>query len=314
MASADLPRGLMLDLITPLTKGGSIDGRGLGRHLDKILPYVQGVLIANPHFEEKTILGPDQRDELLDKCMVIIQGRLPLFVWITGKDEKSTRETLALLKKRLESRKYSGPVFWVDTPLYYHSNRGLIEYCNEITGSVVEPFVLFNDPDLVNTTGKSFKRSNIRTAILKELVRNEKIAGLIFSGSLDRSYNYNRAVRFRSDFRIYDGDESRFLDHPGLNGIFSTGANLAPRAWNRIAASSIRQGDGVAYPDQLQQMWDTWRYLNDLKNIYEQKGSSAIKKALSLMGIIEEYDNSDSTVTEAAEAILNIMKNQGDYA
>ena len=43
-------RGLIVDLVTPLRESGEIDGRSLGRHLDRILPHVQAVFIANQLF------------------------------------------------------------------------------------------------------------------------------------------------------------------------------------------------------------------------------------------------------------------------
>ncbi len=313
MAFINLPRGLIADLIAPLNENNSIDGRGLGRHMDRILPYVQGILISGPHPEEACALNTDQRADLFDKIMAIIHGAMPLFICITGETEESTRENLILLKKRREARNYSGPVFWVDTPLFYHSNRGLREYYEELSSLVDEPFVLYNDPMRVKTTNKSFKRSNIRTSILKDLMGIENIRGLVFCGSLDRFYNYQKAVRSLNYFRIYDGDESRFLDHPSLNGLVSIGVNLVPRAWNRATASSLRQGDGQAYPDSLQQIWDTWRYLNDLRNLYAQNSALVIRRTLSLMGITDVYPfDEDKDIDEAAKNILAIMKTQGD--
>lgn len=315
MASVNLPRGLIVDLITPLMENCSIDGRGLGRNLDRILPYVQGIFISSPDMGEGITLDSDQREELFDKSLVIIHGKLPILVWITGETEKTTHDNLNLMKKRLEVRKYTGPVFWVDTPLFYHSNRGLHEYYTELCSLVHEPFILYNDPRLIKTTDKSFKRSNIRTSIIKDLASIENIKGLIFCGSLDRSYNYNKAVRSRADFRIFDGDESRFLDHPSRNGLISRGANLVPRAWNKVTVSSLNLSDGESYPDSLQQIWDTWRYLNDLKDIYNQKGVSVIKRVLSSMGIIEHYySKADKDFEQELGTIIELMKNHGDYS
>ena len=136
---------------------------------------------------------------------------------------------LRKLRKRLEKRAYDGPVYWIDSPLYYHSNRGLPLYYQDLSASVKEPFLLYNHPSLIKQVARPFKRSNISTGILKELAQIESIIGLIFFGSLDRSRNYQKAVRSRPAFRIYDGEEAHFLTHPSLSGVISVGANLAPR-------------------------------------------------------------------------------------
>ncbi|MGD9034193.1 MAG: dihydrodipicolinate synthase family protein, partial [Desulfobacteraceae bacterium] len=282
------PRGLIVDLITPLKKSGDIDGRGLGTHLDGLLPNVQALLLASPQTGEGKNLDPSQRNELLEKALVVVRGQVPILIWITQNTEEGTKETLQLLKKRLERRKYTGQIFWVDTPLYYHSNRGLPSHYNNLSTKVKEPFLLHNDPELIRQIASTFKRTNIRTSILKELSQMESMHGLIFLGSLDRARNYQKAVRARSDFRIYDGDESHFLNYPSLSGVVSVGANLAPRAWQKVTASSLNlSGERKDYPDSLQQIWNQGEYLRSLLEIYQNSSASLIKQVLSDKGILE---------------------------
>ncbi|MFC1532411.1 dihydrodipicolinate synthase family protein [Thermodesulfobacteriota bacterium] len=317
MEALPLPRGLIVDLITPLLRGGDIDGRGLGKHLDRVLPHVQALFIAGPNMGEGKTLGSDQRVELFEKTLVVVRGRIPILVWISRETDEKTRETLLLLKKRIEIRKYTGPVLWVDTPLYYHSNRGLPQHYEKMFTLVEEPFILYNDPELIRAVEQPLKRNNIRTSILKELARMSGIRGLIFFGSLDRAHNYQKAVRSRTDFRIYDGDESHFLDHPSLSGVVSKGANLVPRAWHKITASSLNlNGNQDGYPDYLKQIWDTGGYLNNLKDIYKAHDVPLIKQVLSDMGIIEDPTCSFQVedITEEKKALRDQMKQYGDYS
>ncbi len=310
------PRGLIVDLITPLKKSGDIDGRGLGKHLDRVLPHVQALLLASPKTGEGENLDPSQRDELLEKVLVVVRGQVPIFIWITYSTEEETKETLRLLKKRLERRKYTGQIFWIDTPLYYHSNRGLPSLYENLSTTGKEPFLLYNDPELIKQIASTFKRTNIRTSILKELSRMDRIQGLIFLGSLDRARNYQKAVRARSNFRIYDGDESHFLTYPSLSGVVSVGANLAPRAWQKVTASSLNiSGQRKDYPDYLQQIWDQGRYLQSLLEIYQNSSARLIKQVLWDKGIIE---SPTSTVTEEdteerAKRLEVLMERYGDY-
>jgi len=310
------PRGLIIDLITPLSRDGGIDGDGLGKHLERVLPHVQAIFLASPYVGEGTNLTSPQRDELLEKSLVVVQGRVPILIWISQDTEEKTSETLLLLKKRLELHTYTGPIFWVDTPLFYHSNRGLPSHYEHISSMVEDPFILHNDPALIQSLDTPLKRENIRTSILKELAQINNMQGLIFLGSLDRGHNYQKAVRSRIDFRIYDGDESHFLRHPSLSGVVSHGANLAPRAWQRVTASSLNlSGNQKEYPDYLQQIWELGEYVGSLKDIYHGNDVPLIKQVLSDMGIIEDpictYKERD--VGEGKKLLKELMEHHGDY-
>ena len=255
MAALSSPRGLIVDLVTPLKLNGDIDGRSLGKHLDRVLPHAQAVLIAGPYMGEGGNLTARQREDLMEKTLVVVRGQVPVLVWITQDTEEKTRETLGLLSKRLKTRKYSGQVCWLDTPLYYHSNRGLVSHYRNLTTLTREAWILHNDPGLIDRMARPFKRNNIRTAILKEILAIDEIQGLLYLGTLDRAGNYEKATRARSDFNIYDGDELRFLTHPSLSGVISAGANLSPKAWSKITDASLGLSDNREdYPDRLQQI------------------------------------------------------------
>lgn len=311
------PRGLIVDLITPLKHDRSIDGQGLGHLLDRLSPLAHAVFLASPDTGEGKNLSLAQRLELLEKALVVVRGRIPILFWITQEDEEKTTETLLGLKKTLERRRYEGQVFWVDTPLYYHSNRGLPALYRKLSSMVNKPFILHNAPEFIRSLAKPMKRSNIRTAILKELVSFKAIAGLIFLGSLDRSHNYQKACRSRARFRIYDGDETHFMDHPSMSGVVSSGANLAPEAWQKITESSLRiTADQDNYPEYLQQVWDLGQYLRDLKGIYQRMPVTIIKEVLADKGIIETptciFPTKD--VKESKQRAKELMDRFGDRA
>jgi dihydrodipicolinate synthase/N-acetylneuraminate lyase len=260
-------------------------------------------------------LSAPQREDLLDKTLVVVRGRMPLLVWVTRETEDDTKQTFLLLEKRLEARNYLGPVFWVDTPLQYHSNRGLSVHYRNLCTTAKKPWVLHNDPDLIRQLGRPLKRNNIRTAILKTLTRIEEIHGLIFFGPFERAGNYQKAVRKRPEFRVYDGDEAHFLKYPSMSGVVSRGANLAPKAWRKIADASLNMANGQEeYPDRLQQLWETGAYLNNLLELYRPCPAAIIKGALSEMGIIESATCTTHAEDrgEEARSIRKEMKNWGD--
>jgi dihydrodipicolinate synthase/N-acetylneuraminate lyase len=288
MGLSSLPQGLIVDLVTPLDPNGDLDERSLSRLLDRVLPYVQGLFLAGPHGGEGGRLGGTRRAALLRKTIDLIQGETPLFLWVTQPSPQSTIETLRLLQKEAETAGYAGPVFWVDTPLYYQGNRGLPRYYRDLVTQFPQGWLLYNDPSLIKSMGRPLKRNNIRTSILKEVCSIEGILGLIFSGPLDRAHNYQKAVRTRPEFRIYDGEESRFLSHPSRSGVVSIGANLAPKAWQKITNSTLNLGGSrKEYPDRLQQVWETGAHLAELMGLYSRAPAALLKEALFRTGILD---------------------------
>ena len=282
------PRGLIVDLITPLNLDRSIDTLGLEKILDRITPWAQAILLAGPGAGEGENLDLVQRQELLEKALSFTHGLIPVIMWITQDTENKTAEAVNLLKGAIGPEEHACQVFWMDSPLYYHSNRGLASHYQNMISMVDQPFVLHNDPGLTEKVARPFKRKNIRTAILKDLCRMEGVVGLVFSGTLDRTHNYQRACRGQARFRLYDGDETRFLDHPSMSGVVSIGANLSPRAWQRITRSSLQlTDDNRVYPDHLRQIWELGQYLRNLKDIYHRMAIPIIKSSLSDMGIIK---------------------------
>jgi dihydrodipicolinate synthase/N-acetylneuraminate lyase len=310
------PRGLIIDLITPLKEDGAIDGRGLGQLLDRVLPCVQAVLVASPYMGEGEHLNPPKREELFDKTLVVTRGRVPVMAWISGETADETRATLLLLEKRLRARNYTGQVHWVDTPLYYHSNRGLFDHYEDLIALTRSPLLIHNDPDLIRKRGRPFKRNNIRTSILKQIVDIEGIQGLIFLGDLRRAYNYQRAARHRSHFRLYDGDENHFLRYPSLSGIVSAGANLAPRVWQKVTDSSLHSRETPQdYPDSLQQMLEAGEYLQKLRDLYYAGPVPLIKRLLSAMGIIGSPTSMAETggMESRVDELKKLMAHHGDF-
>ena len=290
MQANKAPKGLIVDLITPLDDKGNIDKEGLNSLLERILPFADAILLASPQMGEGTCLSLKLKKALLEKTAGFIRERMPIFFWISGDSVESTKKTITLLEDTLESQKYEGEVFWLDSPLYYHSNRGLYYYYQNITLNTRYPFVLYNDPKLITMVKMSLKRCNIRTSILKKLAEIAKITALIHRGSFTRANNYQKAINRRPDFRVYDGDEARFLEHPSKGGVLSIGANIAPRIWNNITRASLgmfmEEWEKQGYVNQI---WEMGKLLENLRQIYTANPVWTIKKSLVDLNIIGSY-------------------------
>lgn len=308
------PRGLIVDLVTPLTSDGALDVESLDRLIDLLVPHVHGVFAGGPAAGEGSCLDRKIRAELIARALQTIGGKVPLFAWVTDKDPEKTFSFIEAVDRAVTGTP-SGTLFWVDTPLYYHSNRGLYAHYREMSGHLNRQLILHNDPEFISALKNPLKRNNIRTSILKELVRIETIAGLIFSGSMDRARNYQKACHGRPGFRIYDHNESNFLDFPSMSGAVSIGAVLAPRAWHTITEASIRRtGGNVDYPDFLHQIWDTGRHVRALMEGYRASPVPIVKAALHRVGIISSPRTAtlhDRDISAETDRLLGEINSSG---
>lgn len=276
------PKGLIVDLVTPLADTGEIDKGGLNTLLTRVLSHVDGIVLGSPRLGEGRTLDLDCKVDLLDHVLSLIDGAKSILFWISGESSEATKTILSALEDRLSTREDRENMFWLDSPLYYHSNRGLYDHYRELTSLSRNPFVLYNDPGLIDLLDKPLKRSNIRTNIVKKLGEMEGIGGLVFCGSLARVNNYQKSLRRRSDFRVYDGDETRFLEHPSMSGIVSMGANVAPGTWGTITRASL----GIGENEDPSRLFELGILLKDLLRLYEKNPVWIMKKALYDLNII----------------------------
>ncbi|MBI5968105.1 MAG: dihydrodipicolinate synthase family protein [Deltaproteobacteria bacterium] len=286
------PRGLILALVTPLDEEGRIDWPSLRRLTERALPFCDGLLIGEGLVGEGLSLPNRMRLELLQGSGETISGEKPLLLCPTA---SSTEETLSNIEA--VDKTYSGwagkkPLFWVDIPLWHHSNRKLPQLYQEWRKITSFPILLHNHPRLISKLNRSLKRNNIRTAILKRLSENEQIVGLIHAGDLKRTIHYQRAVRARRDFRFYDGDEKSFLNQPSSSGVVSWGANLLPAEWGETVRASLSlPEDPVRNLLLLKQS----QKLRELNQILQMNPAKSLKFALHRLGVISRATLVDET-------------------
>lgn len=239
MDRESLHRGLIIDVITPLLPDGNLDLDTFSRHINNLSSAAEMLFIGGHRVGEGRMLGIEKRIELLKLALDSSTSDVTIFFYISSMTKESVLETISGINEHIVSLKDKKRLVLVDSPLLYHSNRNLPEFYNIICGLTDLPFVLLNDPELIKSLKIPFKRSNIRTKILKELLEQSAIKGIISYGPFERIRNYEKAVRFRPDFRVYDGDEMRFLEFPNKSGVVSVTANFKPYQWREIVDYSL---------------------------------------------------------------------------
>jgi len=292
------PKGLIVALVTPLNEGGRVDRESLRRLIDRVVPYCDALMIGEGLIGEGLSLPNSVRLELLQVSAEMVAGKKPLFLCPTAGMTEETVDNITVLTKTLKNYPNQDSLFWVDIPLWYHSNRKLPQFYLQWKEYTPYPILLHNHPLLIGKRNRSLKRTNIRTAVLKRLAENEQIVGLIQSGDLKRTIHYQRAVRARRDFRFYDGDEANFLNSPSSSGVVSGGANLLPSEWSETVTVSLNMSED---PARNLLILKQSRKLRELSQVMQNNPAQSLKVALHRLGWLGATKVLDSTQARSPE-------------
>jgi dihydrodipicolinate synthase/N-acetylneuraminate lyase len=305
-----LPRGLICPLVTPLKTGDVFDASVLDRLIDHVGVGADALLVGDVFWGEGIVLSPETRLEMTCATLDIIRGQWPVLITITCHSMRATRDLLARVEAFVERSGYPGGVFWVDYPLYYHSNRGLPQWYESVVSDTKIDFILGNHAGLVERRRRAIKHKNIRTSVLKKVSQIDKVQGMIFSGSLKRSINYHKAVRPCREFAFYDSDEVQFIRQPSSSGVVAGGSNLLPHAWGEITRSCLNRYDvQQQYTDHTRQMLETGFMLQEFYDLYSNNPAAVIKHMLYVAGVLPNANTASATQpstlsqNEAVEAI-----------
>lgn len=291
------PRGLICPLVTPLTADGRIDTETLQRLLAHVGNAADAVFLSDLQWGEGLELGIERRIELIFAGIEAVNGRRPVMVCVTGRSLKETRHLTAELHRAAERFNCLDTVYAVDYPLVYHSNRDLPRMLSDSDGGRGIPLIIENDPERLRTLKGPARHHNIRTSVLKQLVRIPRIQAMIFRGSVKRSLAYQEAARPRKEFFFYDGDEGVFLNNPGMGGVVSGGSNLLPGPWQEITRSCLNRYDTERqFRSHQQGIWETGDLCLALVRLCRPAPAAAMKQILFRVGLTA----SSQTVLPAA--------------
>lgn len=282
------PRGLVADLVTPLDAGGRLDVKGLMSIMGRLSGEATAFLIGSVNVGEALHLDENTRLDSLGEAIEGYQNAAALFFDITTRTEEGTRTLLDQAEALLKSLAPRTEVFYVLTPLVYHSNRDLPQHMRKLGRLSRRPFILGNNPVLVGLLRSRLRHRNIRTAVLKKLAANDQIVGIGYEGDLSRALGYQRALKLRTGFRFYDGNEQNFLERPSSSGLISCGVVLMPRDWSDIVNSSLNiYSTPRICPDHLGRLWRSSQAVRSLLVLYHSNPARVLKTALKMMNVID---------------------------
>lgn len=280
------PRGLIVDLVTPLQPDLSLDEVSLGRLVDRVISQADAILADSPDLGEALELPLATRRRLLAALLDAVGGRTPLFFGITGQTAAETLELAAAVQEECLRVGYRGAVFLADLPLWYHSNRGLPQACRRLLEAAPRPLVLLNLPQLISRRAPWLKRRNIRTHVFKKLAPIPGVAGLIHQGEMRRFLNYHYAAARQPGLAFYEADEENFLTRPGVWGVVSSGAQLYPAFWSLVTRVCLHPEEVAQDPELRLETWNLSRRLQKIARACRQAPAALVKSALAAQGLL----------------------------
>ena len=245
------------------------------------------MVAGSPGVGEALELPNSLRLELFIALVQNLPPQLPLFFGITGATPEETQNFALQLEDEAKSRSQARPLYWVDLPLWWHSNRGLPQAYQELSRSLSHPLVIMNHPHLIRGKAKPFKHVNLRTAIFKKMSALPGLAAMIYRGEIRRFLHYYAARASRPDFMLYEADERRFLSRPGARGLVSAGAQLFPVIWQTVIKSCLFPEEIKVSEKQLNQIWEWSNLLLRLYELYQFYPAPLLKLGLYQQGILD---------------------------
>jgi len=284
-AMAPLPEGLLIELVTPLTPTGALDVEGLARLVQRVAPWAAALVAGTPGVGEALELPPILRLELFAALVDLKPAQLPFLFGITGTTPAETLNFAQQLEIEAGRVSTGANIYWLDLPLWWHSNRGLPQALAELCHSLQHPLILVNHPHLIRGKAQTWKHVNIRTAVLKKLAGLPGITGLVYHGEMRRFLHYYAAVAQRPEFMLYEADEHRFLTRPGARGLVSAGAQLAPKTWQEVAHACLFSPQ-TNNQGSAPRLWAQSQLLLSLQDLYQWQPAACLKQGLHQLGIL----------------------------
>jgi len=221
-------RGIIPPIVTPLVDGETLDVAGLERFIEHLVAGgVHGLFVLGTSGELAGLSGRLRR-EMIDQCVRMTAGRLPIVVGVT---DTAVVESVSLARYAAEA----GADAVVVTAPYFlpPSQEELADYVRTIVRSQPLPVFLYNIPVL---TKVAFE---IETVL--RLAEEERIIG-VKDSSGEPKYLEEVARRVkREDWSLLIGVERLMVQGvlAGLHGCVPGGANIAPRLFADLYDAAV---------------------------------------------------------------------------
>lgn len=262
-------RGTGVALVTPFTKGGHVDFKGLAKLIDHVISNGVDYLVALGTTAETPTLTSDEKKEVLISVLNHAKGRVPV---VCGMGGNNTQEVLDCI----ESYPLEGVAGLLSVAPYYNkpSQEGIYQHFKAISKSTKLPIILYNVP------GRTVTNILPQTAIRIANDCDNVVAIKEASGNLVQCMELIAGKP--EGFVVLSGDDNLVVPQTsvGMEGVISVAANCFTRAFTSMVNAALR-GDFNEARELHYQL------LPGIDMLFAEGNPTGVKYVLSKMGIIK---------------------------
>jgi 4-hydroxy-tetrahydrodipicolinate synthase len=262
-------RGTGVALVTPFTKGGHVDFKGLAKLINHVIEGGVDYLVALGTTAETPTLTSDEKKEVLISVLNHAKGRVPV---ICGMGGNNTQEVLDCI----EAYPLEGVAGLLSVAPYYNkpSQEGIYQHFKAISKATRLPIILYNVPG--RTVTNILPQTVIRIANDCDNVVAIKEA----SGNLVQCMELIAAKP--EGFAVLSGDDNLVVPQisVGMEGVISVAANCFTREFTSMVNAALR-GDF----NEARELH--YRLLPGIDLLFAEGNPTGVKYALHKMGIIK---------------------------
>ncbi|MEO1524747.1 MAG: dihydrodipicolinate synthase family protein [Planctomycetota bacterium] len=292
--------GIIPPIVTPLKARDELDIDGLGRLVEHVIAGgVAGVFVLGTTGEAPS-LSYRLRREMIQRCVALVAGRVPVLVGVT---DTAFVESVEIAKYAAEC---GADAAVLTTPYYFPAGQTeLNAYVRNLAPRIPLPLILYNMPGMTKVW---FEIETLRSLSDIESIIGVKDSG----GDLDYFRRVCELKTIRPDWSVLIGPEAKLREAhaAGGDGGVSGGANVMPSVFVRHQ-SALMADDAIAVEE-------TYRTIAEFQEIYEigkyaSRHIKSTKSALSLIGICEDLpaDPFNRFLAPEREKVAQILQSIG---
>ncbi|MBS1616035.1 MAG: 4-hydroxy-tetrahydrodipicolinate synthase [Bacteroidetes bacterium] len=262
-------RGVGVALVTPMTRTGYVDFKGLSKLVEHVIAQGVDYLVALGTTAETPTLTSDEKKEVLLSVIRQASGRVPVVCGLGG---NNTQEVLDCI----ESYPLEGVAALLSVVPYYNkpSQEGIYQHFKKIADATRLPIILYNVPG--RTVANMLPQTVLRIAKDCPNVVAIKEA----SGNLVQCMDI--VAGKPKGFTVLSGDDNLVLPQiaVGMEGVISVAANCYTEAFCHMVHAALGGDFDTARAVH-------YKLLPGIDLLFAEGNPCGVKFVLSEMGLIK---------------------------
>lgn len=264
-------KGTGVALVTPFHSNGSIDFDGLEKLINYNIDGGVEYLVSLGTTGESATLSTEEKHQVLDFTVKVVEGRVPLVAGFGGND------TAALIES-IKGYHFDGYSAILSASPYYNkpTQEGIYQHYKALAEIAPLPIILYNVPGRTS--------SNISASTTLRLARDFDNIIAIKEASGDFAQVSTILKKRPSDFLVISGDDAITLPliALGCDGVISVIANAYPKIFSDLVRFSLASDFVSARREQN-------KLLELMSLIFVEGNPGGVKGVLHLMGICGDH-------------------------